>query len=549
MIEQKLDGIMSLLDENRHLLQPSSNTLTPSEPVQSSRTNTVSSSLPISPAMTDMHPTNQPTPQAYTTLEAQQLREQAIEIIPGFKMSFEEADLLLQEYMSTMLPQFPFVPLETGSVVEMSREQPILLKAILFTCRPPSQSIRAEFEQWFRQYIAHQVVVLGAKRLELLQAIIIFLAWNDFRYYVDTRHTSLLQLAAGLVNDTGLSRNPDNQGLMFRSFIDDASILRNEFKRREQHTNNERRAVLGLFYVTSSISSLLNRAPCIGYTVYFEECCDALIRDHEYPTDALLAQLVRVQQMATKVNNSFLEAIDGVTRPSQRSFHALAILIMQKELDQWMDQLSPDLKTNQLIYSHYNAVLVRLYEPVVHVPASEWPGEGLSRAQRIWDYFQHARTLCNTFLSCPPENLSRSTFVLTAHLAMGMIKLIRLHCLEDPDWDTATASKTAKLMELQARLSNHFQAASCARGPKRVVMEERQDLLMSYAERLKMLQRWCLVNLPQHSTDPNPASVVTDPVLYNNLYQLGDFEFWQMLSESGYTYGIDEMASGLGPVG
>jgi hypothetical protein len=177
MIEQKLDGIMSLLDENRHLLQPSSNTSAPAEPEQSSRSNAASSSLPISPAMTDAHQANQPTPQPYTTVEAQQLREQAFEIIPGFKMSFGDADLILQEYMSTMLPQFPFVPLETESVVELSREQPVLLKTILFACRPPSQSIRAEFEQWFRQYIAHQVVVLGAKRLELLQAIIIFLAW------------------------------------------------------------------------------------------------------------------------------------------------------------------------------------------------------------------------------------------------------------------------------------------------------------------------------------------------------------------------------------
>jgi hypothetical protein len=152
-------------------------------------------------------------------------------------------------------------------------------------------------------------------------------------------------------------------------------------------------------------------------------------------------------------------------------------------------------------------------------------------------------------MSYPPENLSRGTLVLTAHLAMGMIKLIRLHCLEDPDWDTATASKTAKLIELQVQLSNYFQAASCARGPKRVVMEDRQDLLSNYAERLKMLQRWCLVNLPQYSTDPNPTAVATDPVFHNNLYQLGDFEFWQLLSESGYTYGMDGLAPGLGPVG
>lgn len=175
MIEHKLDGIMSLLDENRHLLRPRD--VDRAEPSPSHPFAT--SSLPISPATTDKTPTSQPTPSPYATVEAQQLREQAFEVIAGFKMSFDEADAVLQEYATIMLPQFPFVPLETTSVANMSREQPILLKTVLFACRPPSQTIRAEFEQWFRQYISHQIVVLGAKRLELLQAIVIFLAWYD----------------------------------------------------------------------------------------------------------------------------------------------------------------------------------------------------------------------------------------------------------------------------------------------------------------------------------------------------------------------------------
>lgn len=193
-----------------------------------------------------------------------------------------------------------------------------------------------------------------------------------------------------------------------------------------------------------------------------------------------------------------------------------------------------------------------MYEPATHVPSSEWPGGGVARAQRMWDYFQNVRSLCETFLSIPPETLSRATFVVTAHLAMSMIKLIRLHCSDDPDWDSAAAGQTAKLAQLQNRLSDQFRAASYVRGPRRTVIEESQDMLFRYSERIKMLQSWCFMNVPQFSTGLNPpagAVVAADPTLNSELGQLGDLEFWQMLSQSGYSYDTSALMPGMGPVG
>lgn len=98
-------------------------------------------------------------------------------IVPGFEISFAEADQVLQEYMTTMVPEFPFVPLSSEKSSDMFKDKPLLLKTILWVCRPPPPEASSAFENWFRQHIANQTVVLMNKDLELVQAILVFLAW------------------------------------------------------------------------------------------------------------------------------------------------------------------------------------------------------------------------------------------------------------------------------------------------------------------------------------------------------------------------------------
>ena len=101
----------------------------------------------------------------------------SIAIVPGFEVSFPEADQILQEYMTTMVPEFPFVPLSTKNSSSMLKDKPLLLKTILWVCRPPPPEVSAVFESWFRQHVANETVVLMHKDLELVQAILVFLAW------------------------------------------------------------------------------------------------------------------------------------------------------------------------------------------------------------------------------------------------------------------------------------------------------------------------------------------------------------------------------------
>lgn len=105
------------------------------------------------------------------------VHEQFIELAAGFRVTFAEADQILQEYKSHMLPHFPFVPMTHYSAHDMNREQPILLKTIITSSRPQTISVEKLISQWYREYFAYHIVVLNERRLELLQAILVFVAW------------------------------------------------------------------------------------------------------------------------------------------------------------------------------------------------------------------------------------------------------------------------------------------------------------------------------------------------------------------------------------
>lgn len=168
VLEQKLDSVMALLTRDGGK-EPGRGRLTEHVPcsIEVPATATKQTSSPD-------HSQTQTSSQTHST----NCSLRSICITPGFEVSFSDAEEILQQYRNTMLPEFPFVPIPPGSFGDIAKEKPFLTKVILYVCRPPPGSL-VEFENWFRQHVSHEVVVLMNKSLELVQAILVFLAWYD----------------------------------------------------------------------------------------------------------------------------------------------------------------------------------------------------------------------------------------------------------------------------------------------------------------------------------------------------------------------------------
>jgi len=116
--------------------------------------------------------------QPFVGLQSQLSTGSSVEILPGLGVTFAEADLALDEYRKVYSPQFPFVPIHPRTpAAELYGMQPFLFRMIVQVVVPQSVKTQHAAKLWFRDYIARHVVCRAEKRLELLQGILLFLAW------------------------------------------------------------------------------------------------------------------------------------------------------------------------------------------------------------------------------------------------------------------------------------------------------------------------------------------------------------------------------------
>lgn len=103
---------------------------------------------------------------------------ESVEIFRGFRVTFLEADRALNLYRSIYSPHFPFVniPVMT-SPYDLFEKAPFLFRTIVAVTTPQGPAMQTEFKLWFREYVAQHVVVNNEARLEILQAILVHLAW------------------------------------------------------------------------------------------------------------------------------------------------------------------------------------------------------------------------------------------------------------------------------------------------------------------------------------------------------------------------------------
>jgi hypothetical protein len=73
---------------------------------------------------------------------------------------------------------------------------------------------------------------------------------GDFQFYIESQATDLLQLAGTLVVNLRLDKSPDTLGGARLSFLPDA-IRKVKGLRREGHTLDDKRAMLGFAYLDS----------------------------------------------------------------------------------------------------------------------------------------------------------------------------------------------------------------------------------------------------------------------------------------------------------
>lgn len=123
-------------------------------------------------------------------------------------LDIESANQLLLKYRAQMMPQFPFVIVPPEEDLQSLRQRfPFLLLCILTASLEHDPSLQAALEAHIRQEVANRLIVQTERSMDLLQGLLVHVAW--YHYHWRTYHSHvymLLQMAIVFVEDLGLDR-------------------------------------------------------------------------------------------------------------------------------------------------------------------------------------------------------------------------------------------------------------------------------------------------------------------------------------------------------
>jgi hypothetical protein len=215
-----------------------------------------------------------------------------ISILPRIKdvLTPEEAEKCLAKYRSISPVYFPFVVLlNDWTLQSMLRHSPTLLLAILTTmCN--STHMQKTLDSGFREVVSQRVLVRGEKSLDILQGLIVYLAWHPFHLKPMNRQIhQFVQMAATMAMDMKLHVTPGGTA----------------------HSIEDKRAYLGCFYMSSvyvefnaskhiadtrgSYAIAPTRKNPLDFGPYTEQVLADLYTYPQFRSDYNLVKMVRLQ--------------------------------------------------------------------------------------------------------------------------------------------------------------------------------------------------------------------------------------------------------------
>ncbi|RYO75998.1 hypothetical protein DL766_005384 [Monosporascus sp. MC13-8B] len=271
----------------------------------------------------------------------------------------ESDEVLLSTFVNKLMPEYPFVTLRPGiTIAELASTKPFLFTTIKMVASYRNlRSMRAQ-NYLITRHISEQVMLRSERSLEMLQAILLVLGYYHYHCMMHAQMGNLTALANSLAADLGINRAPELQERT-RLLLPNPEVPR-------ARTNDERRALCGVWYMNSIVSLAFQRLDPVRYPPYLSQCLSELEVHKEYESDLFLVNLVRIQHLTERISRLHAkdhveDDLPGVARAPTNVY----LNAFQGELDRYKNGLPRHLRTNKLLICHVNSATLRLWEPPV----------------------------------------------------------------------------------------------------------------------------------------------------------------------------------------
>ncbi|KAK4225743.1 hypothetical protein QBC38DRAFT_253086 [Podospora fimiseda] len=357
-----------------------------------------------------------------------------------------EAAESLVTFRKYMLIFLPFLHLPPSVTEDRLREMYPFLWFCIMTVTCKNADNRVMMSEAVKKFIAQKMVVDHEKNLDLLLALLVILGWSH--HYVRKERPILCvmaSLAKSLVFDLGLNKIPCEPYIAY--------CLRTPFNPApREKTQDERRAVLACFLVTSQVSHSLKRLDALNWTPHMDECLLQLSQRREWEGDDLLVAQVKVQLIVEQLNRFTAQSPDN-TPP----YYYVSALHTQ--LQTIKAQLPHHLQTNDTLLSIISYTELAIHEITFTKPRG-MPNTVIPDMQRYEAMESCLSALKSWFtrhFSIPSYVYVGMTFTYWCNLAHCLLALYRLSVLEDPAWDRRAVRNKIDLIQICERLKIGFE--------------------------------------------------------------------------------------------
>lgn len=347
---------------------------------------------------------------------------------------------------------------------ELAHTKPFLMQVIAtiayFHDLPKQQAMVKDL---MRQ-ISEKLIMRNEKSLEVLQGILILVAWcvlchtsrvsqhmltSNLRYHPHIiwaqQSVLLLHLAMSLTADLNIDRSPDSCEKFRLAHKGKAGV-----PALPPFSNEERRAFLGTYYLTSMMSTSFKKLSALKWSPWMVDCAKILEDEAEYDSDAYLVSLVRTQHLMEDVMN--IETFDAPVRFLANSFQAdldsiptPPVIGHQKMLLQQQRAIA-----HMAIWSH---ALTGLAEN----KNKQQSGELRQRLDAMWRCVESVRSYFELYLAIPPQDFLLLPFNVFGQSVQASVTLLRLATLEVEGWDLAALREELSYSSVIGEITRMFE--------------------------------------------------------------------------------------------
>lgn len=316
----------------------------------------------------------------------------------------------------------PFVViLPNATAQSLFETKPVLLRAICTVAKfhdlPQQQALVKELVK----EVANRVLGESEKSIDIIQAILVFVAWYHPHVFWSHQVTNLLHLAMAMCIDMGIDRSPaQNQDFKKATM----KAVHGPSLTQRIATMEERRCLLGVFYMTSMLSSSFKKIDAMPFSRYMDDCLNSLEQAREYDTDLFLVQITRIQHV--------VEAIHTVDSPSAPA--RVYIKAFQADIER-LKRSDPCKGDNVFLVMQYLTAEILMWELSL-IDLQENRTSALStHLEDLYRCVAAIQSFLDVWYTIPSSVYYLLPFSIFGQFAHAFIVLTKLASLEVEGWD------------------------------------------------------------------------------------------------------------------